>query len=177
MSKHDPSPSSPLVTTRRRFFQVAVGTLSLAGGLIMGIPLVSSLVGPALRLTKRHFTKATGVDSLPTGTPTDVTYPDEAEDAFIRETKFRSIWVIKHSDTNVTAFSPICPHLGCRVNWHEQAKTFICPCHGSVFSITGKVLGGPSPRPLDTLPVKIENGQLQVEWERFKVGIPQKIRA
>ena len=31
------------------------------------------------------------------------------------------------------------------------------------------------PRPLDTLPTKIEKGELFVEWETFKVGIPEKI--
>ncbi len=39
----------------------------------------------------------------------------------------------------------------------------------------GKVLGGPSPRPLDTLPHKIQNGVLFVKWERFKIGVRQEI--
>jgi hypothetical protein len=37
------------------------------------------------------------------------------------------------------------------------------------------VLGGPAPRRLDTLPVKIENGELYVEWKQFKSGTPDKI--
>jgi menaquinol-cytochrome c reductase iron-sulfur subunit len=45
-----------------------------------------------------------------------------------------------------------------------------------VFDINGKVLGGPAPRPLDTLPYKIENGRVFVQWEQFKVGTTEKIR-
>jgi menaquinol-cytochrome c reductase iron-sulfur subunit len=85
-----------------------------------------------------------------------------------------NIWAVKNSSSDVTVFSPICPHLGCRYKWHADSQHFICPCHGSVFSIDGKVLGGPAPRPLDTLPTKIENGELFVEWELFKEGISQK---
>ena len=36
---------------------------------------------------------------------------------------------------------------------------------------------GPAPRPLDTLPEKVENGELWVEWERFKLGIHEKVPA
>ncbi len=42
---------------------------------------------------------------------------------------------------------------------------------------TGKVIGGPAPRPLDTLPYKIENGELYVQWKLYKAGIPQKLEA
>jgi Rieske Fe-S protein len=66
--------------------------------------------------------------------------------------------------------------LGCRTNWHPELQKFICPCHNSIFSITGKVLGGPSPRPLDTLSHKVEEGTLYVQWEQFETGIPEKVR-
>jgi len=37
------------------------------------------------------------------------------------------------------------------------------------------VLGGPAPRPLDTLPTKIQSEELNVEWKQFKAGIPEKV--
>ena len=56
-----------------------------------------------------------------------------------------------------------CTHLGCSVPWSEAENHFHCPCHGSLFNIVGEVTGGPAPRPLDTFPVIIKNGEVWVD--------------
>lgn len=66
------------------------------------------------------------------------------------------------ADGSLLALSRICTHLGCSVPWDEEKKQFICPCHGSTFNLTGEVLTAPAPRPLDTFPVRIENGIIKV---------------
>ncbi len=42
------------------------------------------------------------------------------------------------------AFSRICPHLGCKIEADYDGKCFICPCHGSKFSLTGEPIQGPA---------------------------------
>lgn len=65
-------------------------------------------------------------------------------------------------DGSFLAMSRTCTHLGCSVPWDEEQHKFICPCHGSTFSLTGEVLSAPAPRPLDTFPVRIENRIIKV---------------
>ena len=41
-------------------------------------------------------------------------------------------------------FSPVCPHMGCRLRYNPDTRRWECPCHGSGFSILGEVLVGPA---------------------------------
>lgn len=58
----------------------------------------------------------------------------------------------------LVAYSAICTHLGCVVGGTLTAKGEIgCPCHNSQFDPANKaaVVGGPAPRPLPSLPIKV----------------------
>ena len=162
--------------SRRSFLKKAIGILSTPIFVFLAWPLVHSIVGTIFNLPKATFEKVGSLESFPDNKPSLPKYGSKIAETYLHGEKLRDVWIIKHSDSKVTVFSPICPHLGCRYNWYSEAKKFICPCHSSVFSIEGKVLGGPAPRGLDTLSWKIENGDVYVKWERFRVGIPQKIR-
>jgi len=160
---------------RRSFFKVVIGVLTSLYGLILGIPYLRAVINSA-PLQKLSYTEVGDIGPLGIGQPKDMNFQMRSSDAYLHQEVTRSVWVIKHSETEVTVFSPICTHLGCHYKWDPRTNHFECPCHGSVFTIDGNVVGGPAPRPLDTLPHKIENGKLLVEWERFKVGIPKKVR-
>ena len=57
--------------------------------------------------------------------------------------------VVLHTDQGFSAYSLVCPHLGCLVNLTSEG--FACPCHGSRFLPDGSVRNGPASRPLTAL--------------------------
>ncbi len=63
----------------------------------------------------------------------------------------------------ILALSSRCMHVGCPVRWTPAAQRFICPCHGGVYNIIGKVTGGPPVRPLDRFYTRINNSTGLVE--------------
>jgi quinol---cytochrome c reductase iron-sulfur subunit, bacillus type len=171
----EPLPADQMESTRRGFLKLATGTITFFMGLVIGIPIIGTVVGPVFRTKKPYWAKVAELNSLPVGKPVKLTFASQTVSAYIRETILHDVWAIKHPTSEITVLSPICPHLGCEYNWNPQSSHFECPCHGSVFALDGKVLGGPAPRPLDTLPTKVDGGNLFVEWETFKIGVVKKI--
>lgn len=73
-------------------------------------------------------------------------------------------------DTKYIAISSRCAHLGCPVRWVDAAERFICPCHGGVYDLLGRRVGGPPVRPLDRFYTRV-NGNREVELgPRFSVN-------
>jgi thiosulfate dehydrogenase [quinone] large subunit len=73
--------------------------------------------------------------------------------------------VVQFKRDSFRAFSAVCPHAGCQVQFDQQNDIFVCPCHGSTFNgSTGAVEGGPAPTGLSPIAVALgSNGQLYVD--------------
>jgi cytochrome b6-f complex iron-sulfur subunit len=80
-------------------------------------------------------------------------------------TTFRGgrFYLARLGDGGFMALSLRCTHLGCSINWDDDKKRFICPCHSSSFAINGEVENPPAPSALDYFPIKIENGVVKVD--------------
>jgi Rieske Fe-S protein len=63
------------------------------------------------------------------------------------------IIITRPTETTVAAYSAICTHEGCTVR--PAGKELDCPCHGSIFDLTGAVLTGPAQRPLRVVKVAL----------------------
>lgn len=68
--------------------------------------------------------------------------------------------VLRASASQMLAFDARCPHLGCAVSGAQ--KLFICPCHGSLFDLTGSVQLGPATAPLTALQVTFDGSTVVV---------------
>jgi Rieske Fe-S protein len=82
--------------------------------------------------------------------------------------------LVKTAGGDIKAYSTVCPHLGCGIDWNDATKHFDCPCHGSVFDKEGKCIEGPSPRGMDELDVVASGDDVKVRYRRFRVSIPNK---
>ncbi|QQG44844.1 MAG: FAD-dependent oxidoreductase [Candidatus Roizmanbacteria bacterium] len=63
--------------------------------------------------------------------------------------------VYKDESGKVTAVSAICTHMGCTVGWNNKDKTWDCPCHGSRYDKTGKVIHGPAVKNLSKKEIEL----------------------
>jgi 3-phenylpropionate/trans-cinnamate dioxygenase ferredoxin component len=63
------------------------------------------------------------------------------------------------------AFGDICTHQACSLGQGElEGTTVTCSCHGSEFDVTtGEVIRGPAREPVQSYPVRVEDGLLRVE--------------
>ena len=115
-------------------------------------------------------------DEIQAGKPLRVNVVGETHDAWLKmdAVKFGACWLVKAPDGNLKAYSTVCPHLGCGIDWNDATKKFDCPCHGSVFDTDGKCIAGPSPRGMDELEVVTSGDDVQVRYQRFRVSTPNK---
>ncbi|MGQ0679544.1 MAG: FAD-dependent oxidoreductase [Actinomycetota bacterium] len=63
----------------------------------------------------------------------------------------KSVAAFRDDQGKVHAVSPVCSHLKCVVGFNEAERSWDCPCHGSRFSIDGKVLQGPAVQDLEVV--------------------------
>ena len=60
----------------------------------------------------------------------------------------------------------VCTHLGCVVPWNAGENLFKCPCHGSQYAPTGKVVRGPAPRSLELVVASVDGENVRFSpWE------------
>jgi menaquinol-cytochrome c reductase iron-sulfur subunit len=147
-------------TTRRTFYISAIYGLGAIITAALGLPAVVYLLVPPRMRRQSDWADAGDISQLALHSPVEMTFRRNRVDGWKVTSEKSTAWVVKNSANQVTAFSPQCTHLGCAYHWDQAQNEFVCPCHNSLFSIEGKVLGGPAPRPLDRYATKIDGNKL-----------------
>ena len=60
------------------------------------------------------------------------------------------------------AFSAVCTHLECIVQYRSETKQIWCACHNGQYNLSGKNIGGPPPRPLEEFKVNTRGDDVVV---------------
>lgn len=137
---------SQTASSRRTFLSLILGGLGAVLAALAGYPL--------WRFLLPHSTD--DANASVTVKREDLLY----EEATFITYKGRPAVVLQTAPGEFVALSAVCTHLGCIVKWLPEANEFLCPCHGGRFSPQGEVLAGPPPKPLESLPVKLEGDLL-----------------
>jgi cytochrome b6-f complex iron-sulfur subunit len=129
--------------TRRAFIQTMLGLIAAgwAGWVTQGVLFPA----PSTQAEQVKLALA----ELPVGAVKTITYAGKPA-------------IVMRSSEGVTAFSLICTHLGCTVQWQEGKQQFVCPCHDGYYDRNGDVVSGPPPMPLEQLQAKIVGSEVVV---------------
>jgi cytochrome b6-f complex iron-sulfur subunit/menaquinol-cytochrome c reductase iron-sulfur subunit len=143
----------------------------------LAVPTLRFVVEPAAGgAGSGRWIKTVRLEALPEGQPKRVELVADHRDAWTLETAVAlgAAWLVREGNA-ARAWSTTCPHLGCAINRAPTGPGFACPCHDSAFDGEGRRLTGPSPRDLDTLATRVEDGYVLVEFRRFRQGAPEKV--
>jgi quinol---cytochrome c reductase iron-sulfur subunit, bacillus type len=153
----EPTPN----TSRRSFLKL------LPPGVLAGV--LASISAAAFRFLRPRI--AAAADSwLDVARVSELTGPQPLSRKIVAEqisgwaiiTEEHNVFVLPTKNNQV--LSAVCPHEGCEVAWDQNSNRFSCPCHESYFAADGSRISGPARRGLDPLPMRIQDGKLQVQY-------------
>ena len=126
---------------RRKFLSLLLGLLGSGVAVSFGYPIVR-LLGPPVSAEKQKPVSLTK-NEVPVGESMGIIYNN------------RPGIVINHPSRGLLAFSRVCTHLGCLIDYNKDTEKLLCPCHAGTFNLDGNVVSGPPPKPLPKLPLKV----------------------
>jgi Rieske Fe-S protein len=70
--------------------------------------------------------------------------------------------LVRSGSGELKAFSAVCTHLNCTVQYRSDLGEIWCACHNGHFDLNGKNVSGPPPRPLEPYVVNVRGTQIVV---------------
>jgi Rieske Fe-S protein len=162
--------------TRRRFMTISSQSAGAIAAGAFALPALGFAIGPIFKANAHTWSTAGPVNFFPDNNyvPVVITLTPgigEAGNTTVYVRKFNPEIDTDPYDreTPYIAISSRCAHVGCPVRWVDAAERFICPCHGGVYDLLGRRVGGPPVRPLDRFYTRVSNGFVQI-GSRFSVN-------
>lgn len=148
----DPHRGTPI--SRKRFLDWFLGTT--AGGLLAAVfyPILRYLVPPE---AGESSVNAVTLSIKPTELK-----PNSGE---IFKFGNEPGIIIRTPSGEVRAFSAVCTHLGCIVQYEAAHSDIWCACHNGHYDLYGRNVSGPPPRPLTPYTVNVRGDQIVVSKE------------
>lgn len=131
----------PPLTTRRRFLDVLLGTSAIATLGAIVYPILKFMAPPQVVEAMQNSVVAAKLSELA---------PNSAK---IFKFGNKPGLLVRTASGDLKAFSAVCTHLECIVQYRPDTKQIWCACHNGQYNLNGENIGGPPPRPLEAFPV------------------------
>lgn len=70
--------------------------------------------------------------------------------------------LVRVSETEWKAFSAVCTHLNCTVQYRDSTQQIWCACHNGTYDMSGRVVSGPPPNPLEEYAVNLRGDEVVI---------------
>ncbi len=137
-------------TRRRRFINFLLGTSLGATLIAITYPIIKFLVPPRVAESAASSVVAGKVSELP---------PNSGK---IFKFGSRPGILIRTPTGEFRAFSAICTHLQCTVQYRPDLRQIWCACHNGHYDLNGRNIAGPPPRPLEKYVVNVRGDEIIV---------------
>jgi menaquinol-cytochrome c reductase iron-sulfur subunit len=157
------------ITRRRLLMALSIGSGAFAAALA-SIPVIGFFLSPMLRKFPAVWRDVGPLEQFQVGATVQINLDTSGGLPWDGPAQRVGAWLRRNDRENFTVFSSTCTHLGCPVRWIPSAELFMCPCHGGVYFKNGDVAAGPPPQPLQQFTVRVQGGQVQVQWKPLQVN-------
>ena len=137
-------------TTRRNVLNYLLGTGAFATLCAIFYPIVRFMIPPRIVESSASSVVASKVSEI---------RPNEGK---IFKFGSKPGILIETPTGEYRAFSAICTHLDCTVQYRPDEKLIWCACHNGRYDLTGKNISGPPPRPLEEFQVNVRGEEIVV---------------
>lgn len=150
---HRPSPGA---SGRRNFLDVVLGFGFISTALSVLYPIWRYVIPPA--------SAEPATDSVVAGTIASF----KPNSGAVIKFGTKPAIILREPSGEFRAFSAVCTHLDCTVQYKSDTSQIWCACHGGTYDLSGNVVSGPPPRPLEQFVVKLrgEPGREEVVVSR-----------
>ena len=156
MNQSDPSQKSsselspPQNNSRRRFLDVLLGSSAFATLGAIVYPIIRFMTPPQVIESTENSVIAAKLAEVPPNTGKIFKFGNKPG------------ILVRTATGEFKAFSAVCTHLECIVQYRPDTKQIWCACHNGQYNLGGKNIGGPPPRPLEEFTVNTRGDDVVV---------------
>jgi len=142
--------SNPQDNTRRRFLDYLLGMSAFATLGAIFYPILRFMTPPQALESTENSVIAAKLNEIPTNSGNIFKFGNKPG------------ILVRTASGEFKAFSAVCTHLDCIVQYRSETKQIWCACHNGQYNLNGKNIGGPPPRPLEEFKVNTRGDDVVV---------------